>query len=84
MSTASNLEAAIASNASAIASYSAKLASEAVAPKATYNIDGENVSYNEWRLSILEMIKGLTEANAAMQQLLNSLSPYAIATRHRV
>ena len=84
MSVASDLQAAIASNANAIASYSAKLAVEAVAPKASYDIDGEMVSYNDWRRSILDMIKGLAETNAALQQLLNSMQPYAISTRHRV
>ena len=84
MSALSDLQATLESNATAIKEYAERLADDALAPKASYSIDGESVSRNEWRTSLLEAIERLTKANVAIMQLINNMKPNYIATRHLV
>ena len=52
----------------------AELTTESASPRPNYSIDGRSVSWNDYRISLLEQIKDLTEQ-------INDLSPYIIRTR---
>lgn len=80
----SDLHTALSNIDAAIAGYAAALAADSLAPKASYNVDGEAVSRNEWRLSLSKTIDELTAANTGLQQLINQRQPFIYRQRHRL
>jgi len=83
VSVISDLTTTIETNCTAIKEYAARLAEDSLNPQTSYSIDGESVSRNEWRTSIADIIKSLTEANMSLQELIIQQQPYIIRTRHR-
>lgn len=81
MSVATDLQAAIESNASAIAGYAAALAADSASPLSGYTLDSESVPREAWRLSLSEQIARLTAANVALQDALNRQTPWLVSTR---
>lgn len=60
----------------AIAGYASALAADSIDPKESYSLDGENVTRNEWRAGIGQLIGELTKDRLQLQKDLNARKPF--------
>jgi hypothetical protein len=58
----------------AVIGYADALANDALNPQKSYSLDGQVVSWDEWRHGLLDRIKQLN-------QTINALNPYQIDTQ---
>lgn len=65
-----NIRLAISANLLAIRRYQEVLAVDAINPKATYTVDGENVQRNEWREGIGRLKEALIKENLLLQGMI--------------
>ena len=54
--------------------YQSALAADSVSPQPSYSLDGQTVSRNEWRDSLLRAI-------VQLQQTINAQNPYIVRTK---
>lgn len=73
----------ISSNNTIIANYQAILGNDTLA-QSTYALLGESVSFNEWRMGLVEIVDKLVDLNTKLSVQRNKISPYIYRTRYIV